>query len=259
MGSRLAGKVALITGSSAGIGRATALLFAREGAKVVVNARGADRGEAVVAEIVGAGGVAAFCGANLSDAPAAAKLVRFTVDRFGRIDVLMNNAAFNVRGTAVELNEDGWDKSVAVMLKAPYLACREAIPHMIRQGGGSIINISSVHGVAGGRRRLVYAAAKAGAVNMVRQIAVDFGPQGIRANAICPGRIVVEKLEEQLRADPEGAHQTREVYPLKRMGAPEDVAFAALYLASDESAFVTGTALMVDGGLTCQIADTFLT
>lgn len=258
MSSRLAGKVALITGSTAGIGLATARLFAREGAQVVVNGRREDRGREIAAQITNAGGNAVFRRADIENMDEVRDLVQFTVESFGRIDVLMNNASFNARGTTVELDETGWDKSVKAMLKAPYVACREAIPHMIRNGGGSIINISSVHGVLGGPRRHVYAVAKAGLINLVRQMAVDFGPQGVRANAICPGRILVEKLEAPLREQPEMANKMREVYPLKRLGKADDIAFAALYLASDESAFVTGTALMVDGGLTCQLADTFM-
>ncbi len=255
MGRRLEGKVALITGSTSGIGRATANLFASEEARVVVTGRRRDWGEMVVQEIQGAGGDAAYCQADLGTSQGVRNLVRFGMGVYGRLDILMNNAFANELGTAVELDEKDWDRSLAVMLKAPFIACQEAIPHMVRQGSGAIINVASVHGFLAGHRRLAYATAKAGLINMAKQLALDFGPSGIRANAICPGAIAVERSEQRYRDDPDLARRSAVVYPLRRVGRPIDVARAALYLASDESSFVTGTTIVVDGGMTCQLPD----
>ncbi len=256
MARRLEGKVALITGSTSGIGRGTANLFAAEGARVVVNGRRRDWGEMVVGEIRRAGGEAVYYQADVSQSQQVRDLVRFAIDTYGRLDVLMNNAYANQPGSVVELAEEDWDRSMAVMLKAPYIACQEAVPQMIRQGGGSIINTSSVHGHLVGHRLLVYETAKAGLINMTRQIALDFGPQGIRANAICPGGVLIERSERPYRDDPEEERRSAVVYPLRRFGRPADIAYAALYLASDESSWVTATNLMVDGGMTSQLPDT---
>jgi NAD(P)-dependent dehydrogenase (short-subunit alcohol dehydrogenase family) len=252
MSGRLEGKIALITGSTSGIGRATAKLFAAQGARVVVNGRRGDWGNSLVEEIASAGGQAAYFNADLSQSQAVRDLVRFTVRTFGRIDVLVNNAFYRVMGTAVDLAEADWDRSMAVTLKAPYIACQEAIPHMIRQGGGSIINVASVQAFTGARRFFVYAIAKAGMLNMVRQIAVDFGPQGIRANAVCPGTVIVERNEDVFTAGDATEAQTILAHPIRRVARGIDIAYAALYLASDEARCVTGTTLVVDGGSTCQ-------
>jgi NAD(P)-dependent dehydrogenase (short-subunit alcohol dehydrogenase family) len=256
MGKRLDGRVALITGSTSGIGRATANLFASEGAKIIVNGRRRDWGEMVVQEITEAGGEAVYCEADLSVSQNVRDLVRFTISTYGRLDVLMNNAYANELGTAVELAEEDWDRSLAVMLKAPYIACQEAIPQMMQQEGGVIINTASVHGYLAAHRCFAYATAKAGLINMTKQLAVDFGPYGIRANAICPGAIRIERTEEHHRDNPNLARKSTVVYPLRRVGRPNDIAQAALYLASDAASFVSGTALVVDGGMTAQLQDT---
>ena len=256
MCKRLEGKVALITGSTSGIGRATAKLFAANGARVVVNGRRRELGESLVEEIKAAGGEAVYLRADLIESQAVRDLVRAAVDTYGRLDVLMNNAYFAVMGTATELDERDWDRAMAILLKAPYVACQEAIPQMIRQGGGSIINTSSVHGYLASNRFHVYDTAKAGLVNLTRSIALDFGPYGVRANAICPGAIIVERSEQRFRDNPDLERRAALVYPVRRIGRPIDVAYAALYLASDESSFVTGTTLVVDGGMTCQLPDT---
>lgn len=256
MGNRLEGKVALVTGSTSGIGRGTAKLFAAEGARVVVNGRRRELGEMVVEEIRSAGGEAVYYEADLSQSQAVRDLVRFAISTYGRLDVLMNNAYSSQRATAVELTEQDWDRSMAVMLKAPYIACQEAIPQMMRQGGGSIINTASVHGYLASHHNHVYDTAKAGLINMTRQIAIDFGPYGIRANAICPGAVRVEHSEHFYREDSDRERRASIVYPIRRVGRPIDIAYAAVYLASDESSFVTGTTLVVDGGMTCQLPDT---
>jgi NAD(P)-dependent dehydrogenase (short-subunit alcohol dehydrogenase family) len=256
MGDRLAGKVAIVTGSTTGIGRATVRAMAREGAKVVVNGRSRDLGQTVVEMIESAGGTAAYCYADMGVPDDVRRLIDFALATYGRIDVLMNNAYEAARGSVVELSEAEWDRSMAVLLKAPFLACKAAIPHMIAQGGGSIINTSSVHGYLACNRYPVYDAAKAALINLTRQVAIDFGPYGIRSNAICPGAIVVERSEERFQQNPEMARKGALVYPLRRLGKPSEVAHAAVFLASDEASFVTGTTIVVDGGMTCQLPDT---
>jgi len=252
---RIQGKVAIITGSTSGIGRATAELFAREGASVVVSGRRESLGREVVAGIVQGGGRASFCRADVSDGKQIRTLVEHAVETYGRLDVLMNNAWSGSHGTVVEIEEQAWDAAMAVTVKAVFLGCKYAIPHMIESGGGSIINTASVHGVLAGSRTASYETAKAGIINLTRQVAVDFGHQGIRSNAICPGWIVIEKAEENVRQHPESLRRAEVIYPVGRPGYPIDCAYAALFLASSESSFITGNALMVDGGLTIQLQD----
>ncbi len=255
MGNRLENKVALITGSTSGIGRATSKLFAAEGCKVVITGRRKNLGESAVEEIRAEKGEAVYHEADLSYSQAVRDLVRFTVDTYGSIDVLMNNAMFTKEGNALELTEEEWDGVVSAGLKAVFIACQEAIPHMIRKGGGSIINTSSVRGYVAAERDLAYSTLKAGLIHFTRSMAVDFGSHNIRANSVCPGAIMTERREVHIKHDPE--HESREslYYPLKRIGRCDEVAYAALFLASDESSFVTGTSIVVDGGLTCQNPD----
>ena len=167
----------------------------------------------------------------------------------------MNNAYWSKEGSVVDLERADWDHSLNVMVRAIYLASKYAIPHLIAAGGGSIVNIASVHGYLASTRYAAYEASKAAVINLSRQIAVDFGPRGIRCNAICPGWIITERGEEQLARDPERLEKAVQVYPVRRAGRPIDIAYGALYLASDESTFVTGTALVIDGGLTSWLQD----
>jgi NAD(P)-dependent dehydrogenase (short-subunit alcohol dehydrogenase family) len=248
---RLAGKVALITGGNSGIGRATALLFAREGAAVVITGRDEERGREVVREIEEDGGRARFVRADVTRAEDCRRAVTETVEAFDRLDVLFNNAGVYVAGDVTECTEDEWDLQVDVSLKGTYLMCREAVPVMIAQGVGSIVNNSSGWGLVGGERAVAYCAAKGGVVVMTKAMAMDHGRQGIRVNCICPGDTVTP-MEHR---DAEHRGMTWEGYvtdaserPLGRMGEPDEVAYAALFLASDESSFVTGAALPVDGG-----------
>ncbi|MBC7237501.1 MAG: SDR family oxidoreductase [Chloroflexi bacterium] len=255
MAGRLANKVAVITGSTSGIGRATAELFAREGAHVVVSGRREELGAQVVEGIRQAGGSASYFRADVADGAQIRALIEFAVETYGGLDILMNNAFSGPRRNILELTEEEWDVSMNVGLKAAFLGCKYAIPHMIARGGGSIINTSSVHGVLAARNYSPYDALKAGLINLTRQVAVDYGHQGIRVNAICPGAIVVERSQEHIRQHPERLRRAQVIYPVGRIGYPIDVAYAALFLASDESSFITGHALMVDGGLTVQLQD----
>jgi len=255
MTGRIEGKVAIITGSTSGIGRASAELFAREGARVVVNGRRKELGEKVVADIRAAGGQAAYFHGDVTQSETIKTLVQFAMDTYGRLDILMNNAWSGALNSVTEIDESDWDICMSVTVKAVYLGCRYAIPEMIKSGGGSIINTSSIHGLMAARRYGPYDAAKAAINNLTRQVAVEYGPQGIRCNALCPGWIIVESHEPSLAENPDGLNFAKVIYPLGRAGRPNDVANAALFLASDESSFITGQMIVVDGGLTAQLQD----
>jgi NAD(P)-dependent dehydrogenase (short-subunit alcohol dehydrogenase family) len=252
---RLAGRVALVTGSTAGIGRACAERFAAEGARVVVNGFPPELGEEVVAGIRSRGGTAAYCEADVRRCADLERLVRFAAESYGRLDVLMNNAACGRSAAVVDQEEADWDEVFSATVKAAYLGSRYALPLMIEAGGGSIIHTASVHGLLGGAQSAAYDAAKAAIVNLARQMAVDYGRCGIRVNALCPGRILTEGKVRWLERHPEEVRRQALVYPLGRPGTLAEIAAAALFLASDEASFVTGHALVVDGGLTAQLQD----
>lgn len=247
----LLGKVALITGAASGIGRATALLFAREGAAVAITDVNQHAGESVANEIIASGGRALFEPADVTSGPDCRRVVERVSREFGTIDVLFNNAGIIRRASVVELSEQDWDRVMAVNVKSIFLMSREVIPIMTTAGGGSIINTASGWGLAGGPRAAVYCASKGAVVLLTKAMAIDHGPQKIRVNCICPGdtdtamlRNEAQQLgESEDRFLAESAHR-----PLGRVGKPEEIAQAALYLASDASSFVTGTALVVDGG-----------
>jgi NAD(P)-dependent dehydrogenase (short-subunit alcohol dehydrogenase family) len=248
---RLKDKVALITGGTSGIGRATAILLADQGARVVITGRNQARGEEVVALIRERGGQALFVCADVRLAADCTRAVEQTIAAFGRLDVLFNNAGVFIPNNAVECSEEEWDLQVDVSLKGTFFMSKYAIPHMIRQGGGSIINNSSGWGLVGGDEAVAYCAAKGGVVVMTKAMAIDHGKQGIRVNCICPGDTVTPMEHE----DAERRGMTWDDYvksasnrPLGRMGDPEEIARAVLFFASDDSSFVTGTALPVDGG-----------
>jgi NAD(P)-dependent dehydrogenase (short-subunit alcohol dehydrogenase family) len=251
---RLAGKAAIITGAGSGIGRGTANLFAREGARVLIAEINPETGRRTADEITAAGGEAVFLHTDVHEESECKKMVDEAVRQFGRLDVLMNNAYYNKNGTVVDLEPAEWDRSMNVMVRSIYLGCKYAIPAMIQAGGGSIVNIASVHGLLAAARGAVYEPAKAAVINLSREIAVDFGPQGVRCNAICPGLIVTERSAARYE-DPAVMAKAAAVYPVRRAGRPLDIAYGALFLASDESTFVTGTALVIDGGLTCWLQD----
>jgi NAD(P)-dependent dehydrogenase (short-subunit alcohol dehydrogenase family) len=248
---QLSGKVALIIGGASGIGRASALLFAREGAAVAIADLNARSGEGVANEITQSGGHAIFEPADVTRATDCQRVAERALREFGRIDILFNNAGIIRRATILDLSEDEWDRVMAVNVKSIYLLSREVIPHMQKQGGGSIINTASGWGLAGGAKAAVYCASKGAVVLLTKAMAIDHGPQKIRVNCICPGdtdtgmlRVEAEQLgEANDRFLSEAAKR-----PLGRVGSPEEIAQAVLYLASDASSFVTGTALVIDGG-----------
>lgn len=247
---KLQGKVAIITGSASGIGRATAMKFASEGASVVVADINRKGGDEVVNAIRQAGGEAAFVSADVSLAADCQGMVSAAVEAYGGLDILHNNAAFIVyRRPLLETTEEEWDRTMAVTLKGVFLACKAALPAMIARGGGVIINTSSVAGIVGVPAFAAYCAAKGGVVQLTRSIACDYGHLSIRANVICPGIIETPGTTEYL-ADPKWREGQLRQSLIKRIGVPDDVANAALFLASDDSSFMTGAILAVDAGKT---------
>ena len=255
MGTRLANKVAVVTGSTSGIGRASAELFAAEGARVVVVGRRRELGEQVVDGIVAKGGTASYFYADVSQGDQLRDLIDFAVDTYGRLDILMNNAYSGNQDSVVNLSEADWDAAHAGTVKAVFLGCKYAIPEMIRTGGGAILNVGSHLGLVAGRRNASYAAFKAALIHLSRQMAVDYGTDGIRVNALCPARIVTEDKKKMLDANPDEVRRQKLAYPLGRPGTMREAAQAALFMVSDESSFITGHALVVDGGMTAQAAD----
>ena len=246
----LVGKVAIVTGASAGIGRATALLFAREGARVVITARRGSQLDGLAAEIARDGGEAIAVAGDIRDAVLAGRLVDTAVERFGGLDIAFNNAG--VTGTLAPLPEippEGWRDTLEVNLTSAFLGARAQIPAMAARGGGSLIFTSTFVGhTVGFPGMAAYAASKAGLIGLVQVIAAEWGAKGIRANAILPGG--TDTAMGQAVADtPDKRRFIEGLHALKRLAAPEEIARSVLYLASDQASFVTGTALLVDGGV----------
>jgi len=247
----LKGKVALVTGGASGIGRATALLFAKEGAAVAVVDLNKHKGEAVAKTISNEGGKAIFVHADVSDAADCQLAVRQTVKQLGRLDILFNNAGIIRRASVVGLTEEEWDRVMAVNVKSVFLLSKYAIPVMTKAGGGAIINTASGWGLVGGQKAAAYCASKGAVVILTKAMAIDHGEQNIRVNCVCPGDVDTPMLRNEARqlGEPEDKFLSESAQrPLKRIGKPEEIAQAVLYLASDASSFVTGAALVVDGG-----------
>lgn len=250
-GNQLDGRTALITGGAGGIGRATALLLAREGAAVVVVDSNDKAGEKVAREIILADGRAIFERADVTRPADCRRAVEGAIREFGSIHILFNNAGIIRRASVIETSEEEWDAVMAVNVKSIFFMCREVIPIMEKAGGGSIVNTASGWGLAGGARAAAYCASKGAVVLMTKAMAIDHGKQNIRVNCICPGDTDTAMLRSEARQM--GEDEDRFLVesakrPLGRVGAPEEIAQAALYLASDAASFVTGAALVVDGG-----------
>jgi NAD(P)-dependent dehydrogenase (short-subunit alcohol dehydrogenase family) len=252
---RLKNKVALITGGTSGIGEATAILFAKEGAKVTITGRNEKRGHAVAEIIVRDGGKAIFVRSDVRKAEECRRAVEKTLAAFGRLDILFNNSGVFFPHTIVDCTEEEWDLQMDVNLKGTFLMSKAALPGMIKQGGGVIINNSSGWGIAGGDSAVAYCASKGGVVLLTKAMAIDHGRQGIRVNCICPGDVDTPMLPEDARLrglkweDYLAGCADR---PLGRIGTADEIAKAALFLASDDSSFMTGAALVVDGGGTAD-------
>ena len=252
---RLASKVAIITGAGSGIGQATALRFAQEGARVVVVDWNSEGGQETARLIHSSGGEAIFVEADVSQDEDARQMVEMAITTYGRLEILVNNAAIQVFGTIPDTSEADWHRVMDVNLKGVYLGCKYAIPHLAARGGGSIINTASILGLVGDPDLPAYGATKGGVLAMTRAMAQAHGRENIRVNSICPGDVatplVVEYFEQQ--PDPEEARRrVASEYALGRIAQPEEIANVALFLASDESSFVTGAHIVVDGGLTSR-------
>ena len=250
MSGGLEGKTALITGGSAGIDRASAILLAREGARVAITGRNEERSREVVREIDDAGGEATFM-ADVRFADQCRAAVDETLERYGRIDVLFNNAGVYFPKTVPDCSEVEWDLTIDTSLKGAFLMSKYVLPSMIERGSGVIIHCSSGWGIQGGGEAAAYCAAKGGLVVMTKAMAIDHGPQGIRVNCICPGDVDTPMLPDDAKQRGmswesylEGASDR----PLGRIGAAEEIARAVLFLSTEDSSFMTGAALVVDGG-----------
>jgi 3-oxoacyl-[acyl-carrier protein] reductase len=246
----LVDRVAIVTGGSRGIGRAIALELARRGARVVVNFRSsAEAASQVVDEVKAGGGEAIAVQADVSDTQQAAALVKRTLDTFGCIDILINNAGTTRDQLLPLMREQDWDDVMRTNLKSVYNCCKAAVRPMMRRRYGRIVNISSVSGIAGQGGQTNYAASKAGVIGFTKSLAKELGPRNITSNVVAPGYIPTDltaDLPDTLR------HKVIEATPLRRMGTPEEVAYAVAFLVSDEAAFITGAVLTVDGGLVMQ-------
>jgi NAD(P)-dependent dehydrogenase (short-subunit alcohol dehydrogenase family) len=255
MRGRLEGKVALVTGGASGIGEATAKLFAGEGARVAIADLQVERGERVANEIRTAGGAAAFVRGDVASDADARRMVTFTVERFAGLDVLVNNAGVESPKAVLDTSEAEWDHVMAVNAKGVFLCTKYALPEMRKAGGGSIINISSIFGIVGSPAFAAYHASKGAARLLTKSTALAHAAEGIRCNSIHPGVIQTPMIEEVIAASADPASARAEwtaLEPVGRFGRPEDVAYGALYLACQESSFVTGAELVIDGGFTAR-------
>jgi NAD(P)-dependent dehydrogenase (short-subunit alcohol dehydrogenase family) len=252
---RLQDRVALVTGGTSGIGEATAILFAKEGASVVITGRNQERGQQVRDRISRGGGKSIFVPADVRKAKECSRAIDQTIHTFGQLDILFNNAGVFYPHTALDCSEEEWDAQIEVNLKGTFLMSKFALPGMIRRGRGVIINNSSGWGIAGGDSAVAYCASKGGVVLLTKAMAIDHGRQGIRVNCICPGDVDTPMLPQDARMrglkwqDYLAGCANR---PLGRIGTSEEIAKAALFLACDDSSFMTGAALVVDGGGTAD-------
>ena len=248
---KLKGKAAVVTGAASGIGKAIALAFAREGAEVVVADINVDGGKETVRQIEELKGAAFLVETDVAESEQVRNLVETTVERLGRLNVLVNNAGVEVFQRLADTDEQTWDRLISINLRGVFLGTKYAIPNMLGNGGGVIINMASVAGIMGAGGLAAYNASKGGVVLLTRNTAMDYGSQNIRANCICPGFIATPMVEAVLGLP--GAQEAKDTIinlcPAGRLGTPEEVAHCAVFLASDDSSFINGHALVVDGGM----------
>ncbi len=249
---RLKDKIALITGAGSGIGRATAKLFAVEGATVVIVDKNAAAAKAVAAEI---GGRALAIAADVSKSSDVQAMIGETISKYQRLDILFNNAGYGITGSVVETSEEDWDALMSVNVRGVYLGCKYAIPHMVKQGGGAIVNTASTTSTAGIKDRAAYVTSKGAVAAITRAMALDHVHQNIRINCVAPGTVESPYFDKILAAsdNPKAVRHALEVrQPMMRLGQPGEIAKAVLYLASDDASFCTGSTLFADGGWTAR-------
>ena len=249
MAGQLEGKVSLITGGGSGIGKASALAFAREGSKVVVADVNVDGGDETVRLIQDTGGEATFVRADVSNASDVSAMVDHAVQTYNKLDCAFNNAGVSgAPGRIHEYTEDDWSRVLDINLTGVWLCLKYEIIQMLNQGGGAIVNTASVMGLVGGSRSPAYGATKHGVVGLTKTAAVDYAQSGIRVNAVCPGYIRTPMIEQGILSDPGGEERVVSRHPMHRLGTPEEIAEAVVWLCSDAASFVTGLAMAVDGG-----------
>ncbi len=254
MGDRLLGKSCVITGAAFGIGRATAMVFAREGARLTLTDIQEEPLQALANELRATGVAVEAVTGDVANPADAQRMIQAAVDRFGRLDVLVANAGIIPLGDVLETTPDDWDRVMAVDGRGMFLTCKYAIEAMVRTGGGSIVCLSSISGMAGQKRQAAYGPAKFVATGLTKHLAVEWADQGIRVNAVAPGTIRTERVK-RLPEEPGGIEYLRAIekmHPMGRIGEPEEVAKAILFLASDDASFITGAVLPVDGGYLAQ-------
>lgn len=250
------GKTVLITGGTSGIGLASAEVFARQGASLVIAGRSQTKGQAAVEQLARMNAQAVYIRADVRDEAHVANMVDETLAAFGRLDVLVNSAGAMHRVQITEMEQSEWDSILDTNLRGVYLVSKYALPHIVRQGAGAVVNVASYLGVFGARHTSpAYGASKAGVVALTRSMALQVGPQGVRVNAVCPAFTVTPLNEHIILDAPDPEQKEREIaqpYPLGRLGRPLDIAAGILFLASEEASWITGTTLVIDGGLTAR-------
>ena len=255
------GKVTIVTGGALGIGGGIARKFSEKGSKIVIADIDKDSAIKNSKKIIEMGGECEFVKTDVSKSSDIKNMIDFTLDKFGRIDNLIQNAFSTANnssfgGSALEVDEKNWDQGIAMLQKAIYLGAKYAGNELIKNNG-NIINISSVHWLLMSKGALIYEAGKSAVIGMTKQMACDFGPLGVRVNAICPGHIVTEKMDVRWKEIPSGLKFFEEQYPVRRTGVPEDIANGVAFLCSDEASFITGHSLVIDGGLSIQLQEDF--
>jgi len=247
----LDGEVAIVTGAGSGIGRAIATLLAEEGARVAVVDVSESDGKETVELLRKRGGDAVFIQGDISNSATVKRIVETTVKKYERVDILCNNAGVESMGSILEITEENWDKVMSINLKGVFLCSKHSVPKMVENGGGVIINIASVLGLIGSKGEAAYCASKGGIISLTRAMALDFAPHNIRVNCICPGSVLTPTFKRVMTSlgDYEAAFQRNlDKIPLKRIAEPAEIAYAALYLASEKASYITGSVLVIDGG-----------